>query len=127
MSEGSSRGVLVVEDQADLKDLLVFLLETEHFRVFEAGDGKAALDILRAEAPMIDLLITDLGLPTVGSMDLITSARQLKPSMRILGISGLGGESMKEAVLQAGADGFIAKPFTGQAVLTMIKSLMENA
>lgn len=95
--------------------------------MFEAKDGEVALGILRLQTSSIDLLITDLGLPSLGGIDLIASARRLKPSIRILGISGLGGESMKEAVLEAGADEFIPKPFTGEDVLTVIKSLMENA
>ncbi len=124
MSERSAKGVLVVEDERELLGLFVYLLETERFTVFQSVDGQQAVSILESHLEEIDLIVTDLGLPKVGGVDLIARAKALKPSIKIIGTSGLGGQSVRTLVLEAGADVFFPKPFKLSEVMETIMSIM---
>jgi len=116
------RGVLVVEDDSALRTLFGLLLEAEGFRVFEAVDGQAGLDTLTAHAGDIGVVITDLGLPRVGGVELIARVRAVHPEVRIIGTSGFGANNVRAMVIAAGADEFYPKPFSIPDVIAKVKS-----
>jgi signal transduction histidine kinase/CheY-like chemotaxis protein len=104
-----SRTILLVEDEAAVRDYARQLLEEMEFEVVEAKDADEALEILRGDA-MLDLLFSDIGLP--GRMDgraLADAARRLRPGMRLLLTSACAGETAPEVR-------FLPKPYT-QATL----------
>jgi DNA-binding response OmpR family regulator len=115
-------GVLVVEDDSALRTLFGLLLEAEGFRVFEAVDGQAGLDTLTAHAADIGVVITDLGLPRVGGVELIARVRAGHPEIRIIGTSGFGAQNVRAMVMAAGADEFYPKPFSIPDVIAKVKS-----
>jgi DNA-binding response OmpR family regulator len=117
-----TRGVLVVEDDKDLRTLFGMLLEAEGFRVFQANDGQAGLDTLSANAGEIGIVITDLGLPRVGGVDLIARVRAGHPEVKIIGTSGYGAKDVRAMVLAAGADEFYPKPFSVPELINKVKS-----
>jgi DNA-binding response OmpR family regulator len=119
----SVKGVLVVEDDAMLQSLFGLMLESEGYRVFHAVDGQVGLDMLSKHVEEIDLVITDLGLPTLGGVELIGRVKAVHPSVRIIGTSGYGSRNVREMVLKAGADEFIPKPFSMPDVITVVKRL----
>jgi len=127
MSAGSQRGVLIVEDEEELRSLFVLVLEMEDFLLFQAEDGQSALDMLTAHKGEIDVMITDLGMPNIGGVELITRARSIKPALKIIGTSGLSGRDIEENVRSAGADAFIAKPFSPHDAIKQVKELMERS
>jgi len=116
------RGVLVVEDDSALRTLFGLLLEAEGFRVFEAVDGQAGLDTLTAHAGDIGVVITDLGLPRVGGVELIARVRAVHPEVRIIGTSGFGANNVRAMAIAAGADEFYPKPFSIPDVIAKVKS-----
>ena len=126
MSGSKQRGVLIVEDEKELRALYALLLEGEDFTVFQAQDGQSALEVLQSHAQDIRLVITDLGIPRIGGVDLIVRARLLIPAVKIIGTSGLGGTKVKEIVMQAGADAFIPKPCSIQEVLMTVHDVMKD-
>jgi DNA-binding response OmpR family regulator len=77
--------ILISEDEADINNLLTLILESENFHVYQAFDGQAALDMFSAHQDEIDLLVTDLGLPKMGGVELIAAVRKMKPSLKIIG------------------------------------------
>ena len=119
----SGKGVLVVEDDPALQSLLRLVLEGEGYRVFHALDGQVGLDILTAHMAEIDLVITDLGLPTLGGVELITLVKAIHHRAKIIGTSGYGTKNVREMVLQAGADEFVPKPFSMPDLIDRVKSL----
>lgn len=123
MPDPRNRGVLVAEDDAEILRLLGFILESEGFSVYRAHDGKEALALLRKHVSEIVMIITDLGLPAVGGVDLIAEARSILPHARIISMSGLGGSNVRAMAMQAGADQFIAKPFKAMDVVKIIQEL----
>jgi DNA-binding response OmpR family regulator len=124
MAGTSSRGVLIVEDDQELRSLFAVLLEMENFLVFQAENGMQGLQLLRDNSDTIVLLITDLGLPKIGGVDLISQARTLRPGLKILGASGMSGTHVRELVMQAGADDFISKPFEPREAVLKVRALL---
>jgi DNA-binding response OmpR family regulator len=126
MGEAAGNAVLLVEDEAELRSLFAVLLEMESITVFQAEDGEQALQVFEKHRDEIGLLITDLGLPHVGGVDLIGRMHAMKPSMRILGTSGLSADEVREMVITAGADDFIPKPFSPQEAIEKVRTYLPR-
>ena len=125
MADQGAGGVLIVEDEQELRHLFAILLEMEGFKVLQANDGSQGLDLLQQHAGEIRLLITDLNLPRIAGMDLISRARALNPSIKIVGTSGMSGNAVREMVIKAGADDFIAKPFQPSEAIAKLKAILR--
>ncbi len=120
------KGMLVVEDQDEIRALLVMIFQSEGYRVFEARDGQEALDLFVSNRPEIGIVLTDLGLPKLGGMDLISRMRALSPDVKIIGSSGFGRENVRQQVLRAGGDEFIPKPFVTTVLVETARRLMKR-
>ena len=81
------RSVLVVEDEALVRMLLVEALEEQGYTVLEADNGNTALDIVTSPE-RIDLLATDVGLPGINGRQLAEMARALRPDLKVLFLTG---------------------------------------
>ncbi len=122
--DNRQRGILVSEDEVDINNLLSLILQTENFAVYQAFDGQAALDLFTEHQGEIDLIVTDLGLPKLGGVELIAKAREMKPSIKIIGASGFGRNNVREEVMRAGADEFLAKPYVTSDLVAMVRRLL---
>ncbi|MFJ7311930.1 response regulator [Pseudomonas sp. NPDC098747] len=80
--------ILVVEDDAIVRMLIVDVLEELEFNVLEADGSEQALEILNHAATHIDLMMTDVGLPGMDGRELATEAHKLRPALPILFASG---------------------------------------
>jgi len=116
--------VLISEDEVDINNLLALILQAEDFDVLQAFDGVSALDTFIAHQDEVDLVVTDLGLPKMGGVDLIEKIRKLKPSVKIIGASGFGRNNVREQVMIAGADEFMPKPYVTGDLLDAAKHLL---
>jgi DNA-binding response OmpR family regulator len=126
MASLAGASILIVEDEAELRNLFSLILEMEGFTVLQAPDGQKGLEILASHPGVIRMVITDLNLPKVGGMDLINQARQLNPKVKIVGTSGMAGERVREMVMRAGADDFIPKPFQAQEAIRKLKAILDQ-
>lgn len=116
--------VLTIDDSKAVRDMVMFTLEPEGYRVVTAEDGSDGLTKLRAESP--DLVITDLNMPVMNGIDFISSARQ-EPAGTGVPIVMLTTESsaeMKEKGKAAGATGWINKPFDADKLIAVTKKLL---
>ncbi|MEO8168467.1 MAG: response regulator [bacterium] len=116
--------VLISEDEVDINNLLCLILESEQFKVFQAFDGIAALEMFTAHIDEIDLVVTDLGLPRLGGVELIGQIRKLKPSVKIIGASGFGRNNVRDEVMQAGGDEFMPKPYITSDLVSTARQLL---
>lgn len=126
MRPSAECAVLIVEDQDDLRNLLAYLLTAEGYEVLVAGSGEAALELLKGRTGGIDVVITDLGLPGLGGIDLIPLAKAFCPSLRVVAISAYDNPRMRKAVEAAGAHAFMVKPFNELDMLNVVKAFMEE-
>jgi excisionase family DNA binding protein len=107
--------VLVVDDEATIRDLLSKTLALAEYDVDLAPDGRSAIDRLR----MIpyDLLITDLKMPGVDGLTVIREARRLKTDLPVIIITGYSTEASAIEAVNLGVSGYLTKPFRVPRVL----------
>ena len=119
--------ILLVEDEADLLELLKYNLDREGYRVDTADTGEKALKRVRVERP--DLILLDLMLP---AMDGLEVCRSLKSSPDTAGIpiimlTAKGEEADVVRGLEQGADDYVTKPFSPRILLARVKAVLRRA
>ncbi len=117
--------ILISEDEPDINNLLSIILRSEGFNTLQAFDGEAALETFSTNQDEIDLLVTDLGLPKMGGLELIEKVRAMKPAVKIIGASGFGRNNVREEVMNAGADDFMPKPYVTADLVELAKRLLS--
>jgi CheY-like chemotaxis protein len=124
----SKRLVLVVEDHADTRDLLRFVVESLGHRAIEAADGEEAVRMV--EGIMPDLILMDTSLPGVDGLMATERIRKLKSATKvtIIFLSGHAHPQSREMALAAGGDDYFVKPINlGELQLTLAKYLITGA
>jgi two-component system phosphate regulon response regulator PhoB len=127
MEDQSRPYVLIVEDEAPLVTLLRYNLEKQGFRVEDAGDGGEALARITETPP--DLLLLDWMLPTMSGIEVCRQLRR-RPATRTLPIIMLTARAEdQDAVrgLDTGADDYITKPFSTEALIARIRALLRRS
>ena len=107
--------VLIVDDEASIRDLLSKTLALAEYDVDLAPDGRTALERLRIIA--YDLLITDLKMPGVDGLAVIREARRLKTDIPVIIITGFSTEASAIEAVNLGVSGYLTKPFRVPRVL----------
>jgi excisionase family DNA binding protein len=116
--------ILVVDDEASIRDLLTKTLALAEYDVDAAADGRAAVTRLRAQA--YDLLITDLKMPGMDGLTLIREARRLAPTLPVVIITAYSTEASAIEAINLGVHGYLTKPFRIAKILgTAAKALGE--
>ena len=111
--------ILVVEDDAIVRMLIVDVLEELEFSVLEAADAEEALAVVQNVDQIIDLMMTDVGLPDMDGKQLANKVRVLRPSLPILFASGYAENIDVPAGMQV-----IAKPFSIDQLRDKVKSML---
>ena len=126
MSE-AKRKVLVVEDEADIRELLRYNLSQEGLEVVEAADGERGLELAKRERPA--LVILDLMLPGMDGLEVCRALRGQENTARlpILILTARATEVDKVLGLEMGADDYVVKPFSPREVLARVKALLRRA
>jgi len=107
--------ILVVDDEASIRDLLAKTLALAEYEVDVAPDGRSAMDRLRMYP--YDLLIADLKMPGLDGLTLIREAKRLKPDIPVIIITGFSTESSAIEAVNLGVAGYLTKPFRVPQVL----------
>ena len=110
--------ILVVEDDAAIRNLIVTTLETQGYRYKTAVSGKEAL--MEAATHNPDILLLDLGLPDLDGVDIIRKIRTWS-TMPIIVVSARSEDSDKIEALDAGADDYLTKPFSVEELLARLR------
>jgi two-component system response regulator HydG len=116
--------VLVVDDDAGIRYTLREILESSGFSVDEAGDGEQALE--RFTAAPADLVITDLRMPKLDGMGLLTALLARAPGTRVVVITAHGSERQAVAAMKAGATDYFRKPFEMDELLAVVRRSLES-
>jgi excisionase family DNA binding protein len=101
--------ILVADDEAGIRELLSKSLALAEYDVEAVGDGRKALERLRAGSH--DLLVTDLKMPGIDGLSLIRDAKRLAPDLPIIVITGYSTESSAIEAINLGVAGYLTKPF----------------
>jgi DNA-binding response OmpR family regulator len=117
--------ILVVEDEAGLREGLIDLLSGDGHDVTAVGDGATAAATGVAES--WDLVVLDLMLPRMNGMDVCRRLRGARPGMPILMLTARGSEDDKVRGLGEGADDYVTKPFSARELLARVRALGRRA
>jgi DNA-binding response OmpR family regulator len=124
MSDVNSPHILVVDDDAAIRELIAGYMSDNDFRVTVARDGKEMAAALNALA--IDLVVLDLRLPGEDGMQIARRLRE-QSSLPIIIVSGRLDEADRVMALELGADDYLTKPFSSRELLARIRALLRRA
>jgi two-component system, OmpR family, KDP operon response regulator KdpE len=124
MSDGNKPLVLIIDDEPQIRRLLVATLEVNGFRVLAAASGQEGLVLATQHRPAV--VILDLGLPDLAGQDVLRRLREWS-NMPVVILSVQDDESGKVAALDAGADDYVTKPFNSSELLARLRVALRHA
>ena len=120
---GSKPRVLVADDQEALRTLLARLLEREGFDPVQAEDGEQAVQLYRAEAPLV--VVSDIMMPKMDGLTLLNEIRRIDRNATVILMTGQGNEDVLLKALRGGATNFFKKPFAVRELIEEIRKVVE--
>ena len=117
--------ILVIDDDANLRDTIAVMLEQEGFRTVLEGDGKAGYE--KAVMLKPDLVLVDLRLPGMSGMEICKQLRCDHVVTPIIVLSAVGDEIDKVLLLEIGADDYVVKPFGTRELMARIHAVLRRA
>jgi two-component system chemotaxis response regulator CheY len=116
--------ILIVDDSALSRRTLRRMLEAAEYEVVEAGDGMAALELYFLEKP--GLVLLDLVMKGMYGLDVLVKLREMDPKALVVVASADIQSSTRKMVDEAGAHGFVTKPFVAEAVLAAVEAALAE-
>jgi DNA-binding response OmpR family regulator len=121
------RTILIIDDEADLIELVRYNLEKEGYAILGAGDGESGVDLVVREKP--DLVIVDLMLPGIDGLEVCRLLRQRPETalIPILMLTAKSSEMDRIIGLELGADDYVTKPFSPRELAARVKALLRRS
>ncbi len=119
------QNILVVDDDLHILEVLEARFSSAGFRVFTAPEARKALGILNDR--QVDLLITDVRMPSMGGMDLLREVRALRPELPVILLTAYGTIPDAVHAMKAGAADYLTKPFNGRDLLNKVNETLKKA
>jgi PAS domain S-box-containing protein len=123
---GGAETILLVEDEASLREVAVDLLETAGYNVLRAEDARAALILAQGYHQPIDLLLTDIIMPNMSGTELYAHLREIRPNMKLLYMSGYAGQQLEHYGKFGQEIEYLEKPFTRKSLLSKVRAVMDS-
>ncbi|HEX8938778.1 MAG TPA: PAS domain S-box protein [Candidatus Limnocylindrales bacterium] len=121
---GGTETILLVEDEDGVRELARIVLERQGYEVLAAADATGALELAAAHSGRIQLLVTDVVMPGLSGPELAARLRALRPEATVLFLSGYTEEVAGRGVHLAEGGGFLAKPFTPEALARKVREVL---
>ena len=123
---GGHETLLLVEDSAALREMILEVLEQHGYRVLQAGHGEQALEVLREHKQAVDLLLTDVVMPRLGGKDLANEVRLLHPGIRVIYMSGYTDGAISRAGILGEGVTLLEKPFTSERLTRGVREALDG-
>lgn len=118
--------ILLVDDEKSLRKLGKRVLSAAGYRVLEASDGAMALRVAAEEVGEIDLVLTDVEMPTLGGRGMVDELHELSPGLRVLFMSGYTDNEILRRGIRTSETEFLQKPFTAEALCAAVRSVLSK-
>jgi CheY-like chemotaxis protein len=118
--------ILLIEDELAVIEVLRELLERLGYHVLEAKTGQEAIHLAKVFDGDIDLAILDISLPDMNRNKIYPMLKEFRANLKVLVCSGYSIEGPEQEILDAGAQGFIQKPFTIEALSEKLKDVLQT-
>lgn len=126
MAQGQARqAVLIVEDEADIRELLSEYFRARNYDVVGAADGRAALLAVEREAHRFSLVVTDLHLPGVDGLAVLRAARAANPGIYVVIVTGFASLDSAIQAVRLGAYDYLTKPFSLGQIDVVLQRIQE--
>jgi CheY-like chemotaxis protein len=127
VSIGHNELVLVVDDEAAIRDINKVSLEAYNYQVLTASDGVEAIALYAQHKNDIRLVLVDMMMPSMDGTITIRTLRKINPQVKIVAISGLMSNSQINAVIHSEIQSFLPKPYTAKELIQVVnKALVKT-
>jgi len=116
--------ILVVDDEASIRELLSRQLMRQGRKVLVAHDGRTAIEMFRRERPQITIL--DLNMPDMDGIAVLKEVRTVDPQASVIMLTGSGTEALERQARELGATDFLAKGFSLHGLGQALKQVMNQ-
>ncbi len=123
---GGDEVILIVDDEAAIRDLARDTLGSFGYKVLSAENGAEAVDIYRERKDEINLVILDMVMPKMGGREAFLKLRELNPDVKALLSTGYSQVGKAQEILDDGVRGFIQKPYQISALLSTVRSVLDS-
>ena len=120
----SAGRILVVDDEAPIREMAAWVLHRAGFEVLEAAHGQEALEVLGRGPQEVRAVLLDLSMPVMGGGETLPALRALRPGIPVLLSSGYEGEERVQQLLRQPATGFLQKPYASAGLLAALRDLL---
>jgi two-component system, cell cycle sensor histidine kinase and response regulator CckA len=118
--------IMVVEDEAGVRALVIKLLQDLGYRVFQAQSGPHALDVWKQHGDEVDLVITDIVMPDgMNGVELAERLRRMRPDLKVIYTSGYLADLSREDIAR-NSDAYIAKPFSLMELARLVRRTLDG-
>jgi hypothetical protein len=124
--EGHGEWILLVDDEYVIREVSKLTLESNGYNVLLAADGIEAVGLFAQNRDKIDFVITDMNMPNMNGPTLIRTLQKMKPSLPIIGASGLTDKTKLDEVGDLNISSFLSKPYTAEKLLEVISELRHK-
>lgn len=118
----AAKRILVVDDEASIRELCARVLQRAGYEVAIAGSGEEAVTRLQGEP--FDAVVSDIRMPGLSGLDVLGAAKQRYPAIRVVLITGFGTPQTLDRARQSGADRILTKPFNPVELLGAVKEIL---
>ncbi|MFA4858866.1 MAG: response regulator [Candidatus Margulisiibacteriota bacterium] len=118
--------IMVIDDQASMREITTEMLRKDGFEVTEAGDGEEALKIFNLNPTSFDLIFADVNMPKIDGFEFLKKVKQVHPEIPVIFITGMDEEAVTFAGQEYHVNGIIKKPFTEEELLKTIKDALKK-
>jgi CheY-like chemotaxis protein len=119
--------VLLVDDEEAIREVMTDLLEDHNIRVLTAEDGVTGVEVYRANAADVNLVLLDLSLPGMSGEEVFRRFREIEPSVQVVLTSGYTKEEATSKFPASSLVGFVQKPFQWTQLATTILNYVDSA
>ena len=126
-ARGHGELVLVVDDEASIRQITGQTLEAFGYRVLLAADGAEAISAFAQHQDEVAVVLTDMVMPVMDGLATIQVLRRLRPTVRIVAASGIAAGGRMTQAAGAGVTRFLPKPYTAEALLEVIRRAIDDA
>jgi len=124
LTKENTSSILIVDDDQNVLQVLEARLQSSGFFIFKAENGVDALRLLKENK--IDLMISDMKMPGMSGMEVMTKARELHPGLPIIFLTAYGSIPDAVKAVKAGAVDYLAKPFDGRELVYKLRKVLDN-
>ncbi len=124
--KGGGETVLVVDDEERVRVMVVQILKHSGYRLFEAANGREAIEIFEKEGDTIDLVFLDMIMPELDGPGTFYALKKMQPDVMVLLTSGYAQQGKADELLSAGAKNIIYKPYTSDDLIRAVQGVLSR-